>query len=88
VPPGESDIRELRRDIKDSLTEVKNAIHDLREELRSDYVGRGEYISEIASLRRELTQNKEQSRWTSSQIVVVLGAALTSGVSLINIFYR
>lgn len=88
MPGEEQRYQELRQDIKDSITEVKDAIHDLRAELRTDYVGRGEYETALFAVRKDITDIKESSRWTASQILVVLSSLSTAGVSLIVALIR
>jgi type IV secretory pathway VirB4 component len=86
--PGD-DIRfqELRQDIKDSLNEVKMAISDLRKELRTDYVGRGEYELAVFTLRKDnsdlketIAEMKKSSRWTIGNIVTPISCTVIAAI--------
>lgn len=76
---------ELRQDIKDSLGEVKQAIHDLREELRTDYVSRAEYIVTVAAMEKAIDDIRRANRWGLDKAIsiatptVIAAAAFVAG---------
>lgn len=75
--------------MSDGFDRVERAVSDLRQEIRTDYVGRAEFNAELGNVKDDIKEIKESRRWTMGTVLIPIGSVVVSlATCVVGFFIR